>query len=66
MQDNILGNEERERAAYGHVVHGIKDSGKEFLAKLAYAEGDSLVFITRHGDVIKNQRRFLVALKVVV
>ena len=66
MQENILGDIEKERAAQGHVTLGVKVNGKEFLAKYAYNEGNSLVFITKRGEVIKNQREVLASLTVVV
>ncbi len=49
VQDNILGNIEKEKAAFGHITAGKKISGKEFLARFAYIEDDYLVFIYQDG-----------------
>jgi hypothetical protein len=66
MQENILGDVNKEKEAFGHVTLGKKLNGKEFLAKYAYNEGDYLVFVTKMGQVIKNRRDLIESLKVVV
>ena len=66
MQENIL-NTDKEHEAIGHICEGVKaSSGKVFLARFAYVDGDNLVFITRGDEVIKNRRDLLRSLRVVV
>lgn len=59
-------NTERENEAIGHICEGVKTSGKRFLAKYAYAEGENLVIITKFEKVIKNRRDILESLRVVI